>query len=393
MNLGESKVNSREAGKLHVLFLADRLGTFLGGAERVLLNMIRLLPKDRYRCSLALLDRDPSATDGLKDLPCPIVKFPMRSSFDWNAAKMAARLREFIRAERVSIVHTFFETSDLWGGTVAKLSGCPVVISSRRDMGVMRSRKHQVGYRLVNPWVDMVTAVSEQVRTFCIEKDGLPPGKVITLYNGVDLAKIELANGAESVRSSYRLAGASHLITTVANLRHVKGIDVFIRAASIVHREFPKALFLVVGFDEEQEYGREMHRLTQSLGLDETVRFLGPTEQVFSILKLSDVFCLLSRSEGFSNALLEGMACGLPCVVTRVGGNGEALTDNENGFLVESEDAQAAAERILLLLRDPQRARQIGDAARESVKARFTTDVMMNQLIELYEGLYHAKRN
>ena len=79
---------------------------------------------------------------------------------------------------------------------------------------------------------------------------------------------------------------------------------------------------------------------------------------------MSQAFCLLSRSEGFCNALLEAMACGVPSVVARVGGNPEAIREGENGFLVASEDDEAAAERLLFLLRNPARAVEIGEAGR-----------------------------
>jgi glycosyltransferase involved in cell wall biosynthesis len=374
------------------MFLVDGLCPFPGGAERALLNTIRLLPKEKYRCSLALLSSlDP--INSYNDLPCPLYEFPLRRSYDWNAMKMAARLRRFIRTERVSLVHTFFETSDLWGGLVAKLSGCPVLVSSRRDMGIMRSAKHQLAYRLMNAWVDLVISVSEEVRKFCIRQDGLKPSRVVTLYNGVELERIDAANETEGLRASFGLERASHLVITVANIRQVKGIDTFICAARIVRREFPNVLFGIIGFPEEKEHLEELEELTRSLGLTRHVQFLGATEKVFSLLKLSDVFCLLSRSEGFSNALLEAMACGLPCVATRAGGNCEVLEDNQTGFLVPPEDAAAAADRISLLLRERELAQRMGAAARQAVKARFTMQAMAEQLANLYESLLSGKRS
>jgi L-malate glycosyltransferase len=110
------------------------------------------------------------------------------------------------------------------------------------------------------------------------------------------------------------------------------------------------------------------------------------------LLKMSDAFCLLSRSEGFCNALLEAMACGIPSVVTRVGGNPEAITDGENGFLVPVEDDAAAAERLLTLLRHPERRAKIGESGRKSVQTRFSADVMIQKLIGVYRDLL-AKRD
>jgi glycosyltransferase involved in cell wall biosynthesis len=111
----------------------------------------------------------------------------------------------------------------------------------------------------------------------------------------------------------------------------------------------------------------------------------------FPVLAASDVFCLPSRSEGFSNALIEAMGSRLPCVATRVGGNAEALTEGVNGFLVESEDADAMADRLLRLLRDPKLRRGMGQAARQRVESDFSMSAMMTRLTAIYQELLAAK--
>ena len=122
-------------------------------------------------------------------------------------------------------------------------------------------------------------------------------------------------------------------------------------------------------------------------GLEKNIKLLGFVGDPVPLLKMSHAFCLLSHSEGFSNALLEAMACGVPSVVTRVGGNPEAIHDGENGFLVPVGDDAAAAERLLFLLRNPERAVQIGQAGRTSAETRFSADTMINKLISLYRDL------
>ncbi len=305
---------------------------------------------------------------------------------------MANQIRRLIRSQRVRIVHTFFETSDLWGGLVAKLSGDPVLVSSRRDMGILRRPIHDRAYRLLNPMFDLVLTVSEEVRAFSMRQDHLAPEKVATLHNGIEIDKAATATDSAALRAQLKLSGASHIICAVAHIRRVKGLDIFVQAAAKVCREFPHAVFVVVGGNHEPEYFRELQRLTESLGLNDNIRFLGRREEVFPLLKMSDVFCLPSRSEGFSNALVEAMASSLPCVATRVGGNAEALQDGQNGFLVEPEDASATADRILTLLRQPEWARRMGHAARQAVEEKFTQEAMMKNLVGVYERLLAAKQ-
>ena len=152
-------------------------------------------------------------------------------------------------------------------------------------------------------------------------------------------------------------------------------------------QELPDTLFLVAGSHFEKDYSREVRDLVESLGLQKNVRFLEFVENPVPLLKMSSVFCMLSRSEGFCNALLEAMACGVPSVVSRVGGNPEAIRDGESGFLVPVEDHQTAAERILFLLRNPDQASKIGEAGRHAVFSQFSATAMIDNLISLYSEL------
>jgi L-malate glycosyltransferase len=404
MNLTTQNSESLATGNgkpVHVLVVVDVLHgldfregavTGVAGIENVLLKVMRLISPERYRFSLATFSLGRVIPD-VKQLPCPLHVFPLKKSYDWNAMRMAGRMRHLIRSENVSIVHTFLESADIWGGLVAKLSGCPILISSRRDMGVFRSKKHGFGYRLVNPLVDQVQAVSEEVRTFLISQDGIDPRKVVTLYNGVELEKLNQANGTESLRAKLGLNTDAPVIITSANIRPIKGIDILIQAAAKVCGEFPRAKFLIAGETIDRPHFEKLQQMIQSHQLKDNVVFLGRSDNVPSLLKLSTLFCMLSRSEGFSNAILEAMAVGLPCVVTKVGGNAEAVEDGKSGFLVANEDANTAAERILALLRNPQQAKKMGEAGRNIIANKFTAQAMANRWASLYDELVAHRCN
>jgi glycosyltransferase involved in cell wall biosynthesis len=374
---------------VHILFLIDQLCE-AGGAERMLLNTIRWLPREHFRCSLITFKIDESL-ELFKNLPCPHFVFPLRRTYDWNAFQIARKLREFIRKENVQIVHTFHETSDLWAGLIAKMSGDLALVSSRRDMGILRSPKHNVGYRLMNSKFDLVLTVSEEVRRFCIERDHLLPGKVATLWNGLKLDRIPPKNGMGTLRSNLGVAASTPIIATVGHVRPVKGIDVLIETAGIVAKKFPEAVFLIVGRNVESPYSEALAERIQELGIQKNVRFYGETEAISPLLPMCDIFFLPSRSEGFSNALIEAMACSLPCVATRVGGNAEAVEEGQSGYLVDNEDARTAAERIMRLLENPDAAKRMGLAGREIVERKFTADGMINQLTGHYDRLLAAR--
>jgi glycosyltransferase involved in cell wall biosynthesis len=367
----------------NVLFIIDQLCE-MGGAERVLLNMIRLLPRERFAPQLVTFKVEPEL--GIfANFPCPFHLFPLRRTWDAKAVRTAWHINRLIRREQIDIVHTFFETADIWGGTIARLSGVKALVSSRRDMGILRSFKHRSAYRIINRFYDEIQTVSEQVRDYCIEQDRIDPAKVVTLYNGVDVDKAANAKPARAYEVLPELRRASHIVTTVAHVRKIKGIDILLHAAAKIRRVLPGVAFVVVGDNHQPSHFSELMDLRRTLKLEDCVHFPGPVEEVFSILKASDLFFLPSRSEGLSNALLEAMACGLPCVATAVGGNPELVRDGENGVLVPAEDAVRAAEAIVSLLRDPVTIGRMGLHGRAIVEQQFTAGAMMQQLVRSYE--------
>src|SRR6476661_11142312 len=224
----EASANERSASdakaRPHVLFLIDHLMA-LGGGETNLLKVVQLMPPELVRCSIATFRIKPEIR---QNISVPVYVFPWRRFFHIDAWKAALALRKLIRTERVDIVQTYFETSNLWGGLVAKLSGA-LLLSSRRDMGILRKGKHQLAYRLVNRISDRVLAVSEEVKKFCIDTDRIEPHRITVVYNGVDLKHIAAGISHDNPFAGADWAGASHIITCLGNIRRVKGIDVLIR--------------------------------------------------------------------------------------------------------------------------------------------------------------------
>jgi L-malate glycosyltransferase len=391
MTLSENKVAHENLSLGHepkVLFLIDRLHCTEGGAEGVVQKLCSSLPAHGFRCMVATFWAGEGVT---QRFPCPVHIIPLTSMYGKKALRCARDFASLLRRERVKVVHTFFPASDLWGGTVARLSGCPVVISSRRDMGILRSRKHVFSYRFANRLFDQVQAVSDTVREVCINGDHIPKDKVVTVYNGVDLDAIDAAGPADR-GLSFGADEGQPVISTVANIRQVKGIDILVEAAALVARKIPNAIFAIIGGAiQEPEYWDAVQAAIKRMDLERNFRFLGARSDVYALLKQSDMFCLPSRSEGMSNALLEAMACRLPCVATSVGGNPEVVVDGISGFLVPREDSAALASRIVGLLSDHARARQMGQEGRRVVESKFTVHHMSRRLSQLYNDLLQKR--
>jgi glycosyltransferase involved in cell wall biosynthesis len=372
--------------RTHVMYVIDRL-YIQGGGEEALIRTVQNLPRNQFRVSVVTFEANPDAACAVWKAGAMLHVFPMRRAFDWNGLSTALELRRLIRSGGVDIVHTFFETANIWGGLVAKLSWGPLLISSRRDMGILRSRKHRIAYPFINRLADAFVAVSDGVRDFCIKTERIDPERVFTIYNSVDLNRVDATDGVAFLRSRLCLPKGVPAVVTVANVRRFKGLDTLLHTAAIVRRWFPNVRFLIAGHPLECKHYQELQELMRQLDLCNNVVFLGHCGEVLTLLKLSDVFCLLSRTEGFSNALLEAMACWLPCVVTKVGGNPEAIEDGKNGFLVSPEDPEAAARRICMLLDNPEYAKAVGHAARKTVEEKFTSQRIAVQIATLYKRL------
>jgi glycosyltransferase involved in cell wall biosynthesis len=379
------------ADRIHVLFLIDELCR-KGGAEWALFNTILWLPKRHFRCTVVTFRVDPSLPL-VANFPCPVMVLPLRRTYDWNAVKAASKLMALIKDEKVDIVHTFFVSSDLWGGLVAKFSRRPFLVSSRRDMGILRTPKHRLAYRTLHSMFDRVVAVSEAVREHAIVQDRLDPARVTTIYNAIDLKRTQLPVDRAKILGRYAIPEHSKVVVSVGNIRKLKGFDVLIRAAALVCRNTADAVFLIVGGTDpaEPHYTRELAELSDSQGISDKIKFAGALDDVIPLLRSSDAFCLLSRSEGFSNALLEAMACGLPSVCTRVGGNGEVVQHGHSGYLVESGDSSSAAEFLSNVLHDPRLAVRMGANARSTISERFSSESATSQLVNLYQSLIEGR--
>jgi glycosyltransferase involved in cell wall biosynthesis len=176
----------------------------------------------------------------------------------------------------------------------------------------------------------------------------------------------------------------------VSNFYPYKGHEELVDAASRIVPAFPNVVFLLAGRDSgtmEATRARVRER-----GIGGSVRFVGSRTDVPDLLRASDFFVHPSRTEGFSNAILEAMAAGLPVVACDVGGNPEAVVDGETGRMVPSRDAAAFASAIAELLADPEKRKAMGEAGRHRAAERFSLDRMVGEMESLYDSLAGGRR-
>jgi glycosyltransferase involved in cell wall biosynthesis/acetyltransferase-like isoleucine patch superfamily enzyme len=363
---------------VRVCFMIDRLTA--AGTETQLVALIRRLDRTRVQPYLCLLDGADELSRSLEPADCPILRLGVRSLRHPSTTGKALRLARFLRRERIDVLQVYFPDSTYLGVPAARLAGVPHVIRTRNNVNHWMTPTHRRLGRLLNRFVTATVANCEACRRAVIADECPPEGSVVVLENGVDLSRF-----AEARRRSSRHRGGTPLrVGIVANLRPVKGLDVFNDAASLVAAERADVVFEIAG---EGELRAELERQAAERGLADRLTLVGSVADVPAFLAQLDVAVLSSRSEGMSNAILEYMAAGLPIVATAVGGTVHLLEDGVHGLLVPPGDPAALAAAIGRLLRDPALASRLGAAARRRAEECFSREAMVRRFESFYLDL------
>jgi glycosyltransferase involved in cell wall biosynthesis len=380
--------------KSTVLQLIDSFNQ--GGSERQALQLTRLLCESgRYNVRLASLSPEGSLRNTISDLPLgETPSFPLTSFYDRNATKQLRRFVRWLKSSRIDVIHTHDFYTNIFGMTGGSLARVPARIASMRETAGMRSavqkQLQRIAYSSAHHVVVNAEAVREKVISF-----GIRPDKVTVIYNGLDLRRVDTSVSRADALSMLGLpiteSESLKFVSIVANMRHeVKDYPMLLRAAQIVKQSVPNAAFMLAG---EGELEGSLKKLAEQLGILQSTFFLGRCDKIAELLSVSDICVLTSKAEGFSNSILEYMAAGRPVVATDVGGAGEAIIEGETGYLVTSGDDQQLASRLIELLRDADKASQMGRRGRAVVEEKFSCEVQLSQTERLYEELLvHRKR-
>ena len=352
-----------------------------------------LLESGRCNVSVATLDREGILLEeverlGLKEVP----EFRLNSFYDLHFIRQVMRFAQYLKKREIDVIHTHDFYTNVFGMAAAALARVPVRIASRRESANRSTTQRFVercAYRAADAVVANCEDISEQLR-----KEGVPARKVRTIYNGLELARVQSPTAQRSeVLKSLNLPDSARYVTMMANMRaHVwhpepvcfKDHPTFLRAAKRVLESVPEAAFIIAGEGELKEVTQD---LTQTLGIADRTFFVGRCEDVGAMLSISDVCVLSSVSEGFSNAILEYMAAGRPVVSTDVGGAREAIVHGETGYLVPAGDHERMADHIISLLLQPDNARSMGECGRRRVSDKFSSLKQLQNVESLYNEL------
>ncbi|OGX47564.1 MAG: hypothetical protein A3G88_04490 [Omnitrophica WOR_2 bacterium RIFCSPLOWO2_12_FULL_63_16] len=363
----------------------------VGGAEHLMLSVMRHLPADEFEWSVI----------------CP--SGPLVARYAQVAARVGAvgrrsllnplvimRMAVLLRRWRIEVVHTCLYDSDAGGILAGRLSGARRIISHivghnfyvTEERGWHRARKRLWSwlYRGVYLLADQLIAVSEAVREDLVSRSGITvsPRKVVVIRHSIAPESAVVSAGhVERVRRLCGVTDSSVVIVAVASLIPLKGHRYLIEALPAITGSIPSLRCLIVGDGPSRP---AIEQQVSRLGLARHVVFTGvlDEEEKKAAIRLSRVVVLPSLSEGLPVALLEAMALGKPIVATDVGGIRELIDDQVSGVLVRPRNSDALASAIRSVASDPAWAEQLGRAGRRRFEETFSFSEMIDRLRALY---------
>lgn len=358
---------------INLLYLIERMGP--GGSEKQLVALIRGLDRREFQPHLCTMQPSISL---FSELDIPKIQLNVHRLAHPKIATALQQLIAFCRSHRIHLIQTFFQDPTIIGAVLKMV--LPVkLVGSFRDMGFWRTPKESWKMRLAYPMFDGFIANSQAVKAHFCAFDRLRPRRVEVICNGIPVLPAGRTNELKDARNGLNVG-------IVGNFnRPVKRIQDFIKASALVARAVPEARFTLVGGGGQEKLLRQM---ASELGTAEKSRFVGRVDDAMAYIEAMDVGVNTSASEGFSNAIIEYMAAGLPVVATDVGGNRELIEHGINGYLYPVGDYRQAAAWIVRLLKDFSFRRKIGDANRRKIATDFTYEKMIQGHQAYYRNLF-----
>jgi glycosyltransferase involved in cell wall biosynthesis len=365
-----------------------------GGAEIVLLNILKHLDRRRFQPFVVLLRNGDLERRIREELAVDVLAIPAgRFRNIFKGRGVVRRLRQIIGEQNIDLVHSNGTGAHIYGGLAAR--SCGVLNVYHLHDVPERSWTRQ---GLVQWLAGRIPASAHIAVSQCVADKHRASvrnsGELIVIHNGIAGDASAQSRVEEDVRQRHGWSATAPLAVWCGRLQRWKGAHIFLEAVARVRAQLPEARFFVVGgalFGLESEYEPELHRLAQHLGLNDCLRFTGYTPEAQQYVRCADVMVHSSlRADPFPTVLLESMLAGKPVIASAAGGPTELVVPEITGLLVPPQAPDELARAMFRLLTDKTLRDKMGLAARTRVAESFTIDHMMVKLQRLYERLKEA---
>jgi glycosyltransferase involved in cell wall biosynthesis len=355
--------------KIKITYIIPSLD--LGGAERLVTEMIKNINRDIFDVSVICLRRTGQWAAEIEKLG---IKIELVGSLPKLEFLSILKIRKILRKEKPDIIHTHLFGADVYGGLAALSLGIKNIISTEHNLNYNEGFiKKNLKSFVVNKFSKIV-AVSEAVKDYSAETYKIEKDKISVFHNGIHFEnyykEIKIKDQKEII-----LGSAGRLTTQ-------KGFEKLILAMRYVENENIK---LKIAGDGKLKY--DLRHLIKKYKLEDRAVLVGPQKNIQKFYSEIDIYIQSSKWEGLGISILEAGAVGLPVIASRVDGIKEIINDGETGFLYEYDDERALAEKIVVLSKNINERKRLAENLQKKVAEEFS----IFRMIEKYEKIYEQQ--
>jgi glycosyltransferase involved in cell wall biosynthesis len=373
-----------EMGRIKVMQLGSP--TALYGAERWIMAIVRHLDCSIFNTNIAVIRDDPA-------LDPPLIHAARAQGLDAHCIDAFGRvnfsaigkLRALIKEQQIDILHTHGYKTDIIGLFAVRGTRCKLVTTPHGwsvDAGI-KLAAYEALDRFLFRFFDAVVPLSDTLYSE-LKKRGSLGAKLHLIANGVDLSEIDTAQRVAAPIMEMRQSGG-FIIGYIGQLISRKGLNCLLRAFAAWER--PGKQLVLVGEGPQRD---ALEALSRTLGIDDSVQFVGFQSDRIAWLRGFDVFVLPSHLEGIPRCLMEAMAAAVPVIASDIPGCRDIVKDGETGQLFAVDDA-AGLTRALERLTDVQASKKMAEAGLAYVRAHHSAKAMAAQYATLFQNLTTAK--
>ncbi len=306
----------------------------------------------------------------------------------------AVKLSKIIRKGNYSLIHTQ-ASKDLWVLVPAlKFAGSRIPLFLTKQVGSFIKKKDLL-HKFIYKRVTTAFAISNVIKQNLIDTTPLTEEKIKILHNGINLERFVPEKAERNkIRNEFKINDDEIVIGMLARFSWGKGHEEFLLAAKELVEKYDNLKFMIVGEPSrgEDEYAAKIKNLAMEYGLSGKVIFTGYRSDTPDVLSAMEIFAFPSHSEAFGIALVEAMAMGLPTVCSASDGVLDIAVDGHTSYLFEKQNASQLAEKLSLLIEQPDKRKLFGKNARERVEKLFDIEFLTDKVIEFYKEELISKK-
>lgn len=352
----------------------------MGGSERIVYDIVRMLDDRAFTCTVI----------GFEDGPFRAlyerlgIKTQCISKSKKIDAGFVRDFRSIIADEKVEVMNPHHFSPLFYTFLATRFTGVRVIYTEHSRWQLEELAFHKkIANRIMLGGIDGVVAISGQIEDYYLNRLRIPRKKIHLIYNGIDTAAF--GSGSENgLRRQLGINKNDLVIGTVANIRPEKNLKLLVSAFSDLAKVYGNAVLVIIGQDFMEG---ELQSFAGRSGAGDRILFLGRRDDVPSLMKVLDIFCLPSIYEGLPLTVLEAMAAGVPVIGSDVLGISEVIRHMENGLLFPSNDREKLAECIAALIKDDALRKRISLSGRRSVERRYSFENMIAGYERLFSSL------